>query len=146
MDEEISEESSEDEGREEVAKEEDKDEARREYIEDNRQNLTVGYAGASESEKILFITDDKVENGVFMIINDDTDEVTKLVGDIVENDDKTLTVTDSESGDNITFEARRYEDDGGEEYLEITVVSNGAVAILYEAASDLVIDDILNYL
>lgn len=146
VDEEISEESSEDEGREEVAKEEDKDEARREYIEDNRQNLTVGYAGASESEKILFITDDKVENGVFMIIDDDTDEVTKLVGDIVENDDKTLTVTDSESGDNITFEVRRYEDDGGEEYLEITVVSNGAVAILYEAASDLVIDDILNYL
>lgn len=110
-----------------------------------KEVLTIGYAGASTGdEEIYFASDDDVNKGILGIV-DSNGEAMFLAGDIEEDADKNLTITDSESGDSLTFSIVGETDDEGEDYLHLTVLSNGAEAALYNVPAENVIDAMAEY-
>ncbi|MCR4746746.1 MAG: hypothetical protein K5894_16135 [Lachnospiraceae bacterium] len=110
-----------------------------------KEVLTIGYVGASTGdEEIYFASDDDVNKGILGIV-DSNGEAMFLAGDIEEDADKNLTITDSESGDSLTFSIVRETDDEGEDYLHLTVLSNGAEAALYNVPAENVIDAMAEY-
>ena len=105
--------------------------------------LTLGYIGASESnEELYFATDDDVDMGILGIV--DNGDATFLAGDITESDGE-LTITDSETGDSLSFTVEEDVDDEGTSVLIITITSNGAKGALYAADASDVIDAMSQY-
>ena len=105
--------------------------------------LTLGYIGASESdEELYFATDDDVDMGILGIV--DNGDATFLAGDITESNGE-LTITDSETGDSLSFTVEEDVDDEGTSVLIITITSNGAKGALYAADASDVIDAMSQY-
>ena len=108
-----------------------------------KNTLTLGYAGGSESgEELYLATDDNIDIGILGIVNNG--DATFLAGDITESNGE-LTITDSQTGDSLTFTVEEDTDDEGTPVLIINITSNGAVGALYSVDASDVIDAMSQY-
>ena len=101
--------------------------------------FTVGLAGSGDDgTKIYWVTDDKMENGMFVMVSTDGEKLS-FVGPIESNGDE-VTVVDDATSKSLTFTHSKTQDDEGTDCMQITIDdSNG---ILYGADAAEVIDTI----
>ena len=104
-----------------------------EVVEDLASVLTIAWAGADEDENTYyFVCDEEVTYGLLVVLSADMTQNLNCVGEIVENEDGTITIVD-ETGYTATLATE--EVDGGlivtiDNELEVAMVSYDAEEIL----------------
>lgn len=87
--------------------------------------FTMAFCGADEAENTYyFLTDDEVTYAAFVMVSADATQSINVVGDVTDNGDGTLTVTE-ESGRYITFAAEAVED-----YMVLTLEDGTEASVL----------------
>lgn len=104
-----------------------------EVVEDLASVLTIAWAGADEDENTYyFVCDEEVTYGLLVVLSADMTQNLNCVGEIVENEDGTITIVD-ETGYTATLATE--EVDGGlivtiDNELEVAMVSYDAEEVL----------------
>lgn len=105
----------------------------------------VGYAGAADDgSKILWALSEDTTRGIFVVINADESDAVAMVGDVVNNGDETITLTDDESGAAVVLGVSEDVDDEGTTVLMLET-EDGGLSALYEVPGENVIDALLSY-
>ncbi len=123
------------------AKADNKKEAASEEVtlDDLKKVLTIGYAGAGDDgSELYWATTDDVSAGIFVVTKEGEDP-TGFVGPIVDNGDDTLTITDSETGAQVTLKVEKITADDGSEGISLTT-EDGSIAALFPVDASAVID------
>ncbi len=111
--------------------------------EDLKAAFPVGYAGAADDgSKVMWALSDTTPKGLFISINAAGDDAISICGDVIRNNDDTITLTDDESGNSITLGIENTTDDEGTEC--VILKSDDGTCILYEVPGENVIEALLS--
>ncbi len=112
--------------------------------EDLKAAYPVGYAGAGDDgSTILWALSEDTEQGILVIIAEDESDAISIVGDVINNGDGTITLTDEQSGGEVVLGIQEDTDDEGDPCIIIT--TEDSVGVLYEVPGEKVIDALLSY-
>lgn len=111
-----------------------------EVFDSLKEYLTCGYAGADESGGTLYwAVDDDVTKGMFVAVAADGSDVAAVAGDIVENDDGSITLADAGTDVTLTLTVEAVVDDEDTECFLLTT-DDGVQGLVYEVDVSDVID------
>lgn len=111
--------------------------------EELKAAFPVGYAGAADDgSKVMWALSDTTPKGLFISFNAAGDDAVSICGDVVRNNDDTVTLTDDETGSSITLGIENTKDDEGTDCVILT--SENGTCILYEVPGANVIDALLS--
>ncbi len=134
------EEATEEEATEESGEETDDTQAK---IDALKATFPSGFAGAGDDgSELYWALSEDASSGILVIVSADGSENMVFVGDVTDNGDGTVTITDNDSGSNFTVGVEASQDDEGKDCVILTI--SDSVAALYPVPGDKVIDAMMS--